>query len=213
MKNLSEVVFLATRKWRLVAVLLSAGILAGALAGVAFANSDTTQTATADSIYQSFIGKLAANLGVSQDQVSAAVDTTKKQMLDEAVQQGRITQEQADKMAVKKGLGFGCLGRDKDKNSMGYGMKGNGRNLELAAKALGISTEQIKTELQSGKNISDIVSGQGLTMDQFGQKMLELKKAEISQAVADGKITQEQADKMLQRMEKHLNNTASGTSN
>jgi len=194
---------------------LSAVILVGVVTGAAFANNDTTQSATADNMYQSFITKLAANLGVSQDQVTAAVDTTKQQMLDEAVTSGRLTQEQADKMAANKGLGFGCFGRDKGQNHMGNGkdMRGNGRNLDMIATALGMTTDEINTELQAGKKLQDIVTEKGLTMDEFNQKMLELRKAAITQGVTDGKMTQEQADKMLQRMELHSNNAASGTSN
>ncbi|MDF9407704.1 YckD family protein [Pelotomaculum isophthalicicum JI] len=118
-------------------------------------------------------------------------------MLDEAVQQGKITQAQADKIAAGKDFGLGRLGFLNGKK----GLEGKGRNLDGMASALGITTEQLKTEMQAGKKIQDIVTGQGMTMDQFYQKMLELKKAEISQAVTDGKMTQEQADKMLQRME------------
>lgn len=42
-------------------------------------------------------------------------------------------------------------------------------------------------------------------MEQFSQKMQEQRKEDISKGVADGKITQEQADKMFQNMEQRIN--------
>ena len=96
-----------SKKWRIGAMVLSMAILAGAVTGAAFAGTyQSNNSQAADAFYQSFVSKLAANLGVSQDKLTAALDVTKKQMLDEAVQQGKITREQADKMALQKGFGF-----------------------------------------------------------------------------------------------------------
>jgi len=199
---MKEGVYLKLNKMRVGAILLAVVILTGAIAGMSFAATDQTGSTTIDALYQNFVSKLAANLGVTQDQVTTALEATKQQMLDEAVQQGKITQEQADKIAAGKGFGLGMFGINHD--------KGQGRNLDSMASALGITTEQLKTEIQAGKKIQDIVTECGMTMEQFNQKMLELKKSEISQAVADGEMTQEQADKMLQRLEQGFNGQAFG---
>lgn len=199
-----------SHKWRIGAVLLVVVILAGVVTGAAFASSDQPNRPDLGNLYQSFVSKLAANLGLGQDQVTAALDATKKQMLDEAVQQGKITQEQADKISSSKGFGFGGFGfsHDKGRNFKGKdnNFKGSGRNLDGVANVLGMTTDQFKTESQSGKKIQEIVTEHGMTMDQFNQKMLELKKDAISKAVADGKLTQDQANKILQNME-HFKNT------
>ncbi|MCL5058419.1 MAG: YckD family protein [Actinobacteria bacterium] len=188
-----------SKKWRLGGVLLAAVILAGSLTGMAFANTDQTGKPDFTAMYQSFISKFAANLGVSEDQVTAAMDATQKQMVDEAVQQGKLTQEQADKIQSTNfcfpGFGFGRGGDDS--------FKGPGRKLDSMATALGITTDQLNTELEAGKKIEDIAADQSMTMDQFNQKMLELKNAEISKAVSEGKLTQDQADNMLQKMGQH----------
>jgi polyhydroxyalkanoate synthesis regulator phasin len=186
-------------------------VLAGTLTGVAFANSNQTNKPDLSAVYQSFVSKFAANLGVSQDKVTEALETTKKQMLDEAVQQGRLTQEQADKIAANKDLGFGGLGfgHSRDHNFMG-----KGRNLDSIANVLGITADQLKTDFESGKKIQDIVTEHGMTMDQFNQKMMELKKDAISKAVTDGKLTQEQANKFMEKMEQRFNDATPGnTSN
>ena len=192
-----------SRKWRIGGILLAAVIFAGAVTGIAFADSDQKTGLSKDTLYRSFISKLAVNLGVDQDKVTAALDTTIKQMLDEAVQEGRLTQEQADKITANKDFGFSGLGFLHGKK---HKFIGNGRNLDGIANALGMTTDQLKTELQSGKKMQQIVTGHGMTMDQFRQKMLELKNDEISKAVADGKITQDQANQILEKMEQHFNN-------
>ena len=184
-----------SKKWRLGAVLLATVILAGAITGMAFANTDQKQINKPDvaAMYQNFIASFAANLGVSEDQVKGALDTTKKQMLDEAVAQGKLTQEQADKMNSGEGIGFFGFGPGK-----GHGFGGPGGNPEGLANILGITADELKAQFESGKKLEDIVTEHGMTMDQFNQKMEEQRKEQISKAVSDGKMTQEQADKMLQ---------------
>lgn len=184
-------------KWRVGGILLAVVILAGAVAGVAFADpAQETDQSQAGAFYDSFVAKLAANLGLEQDKVTAALDATKKQMLDEAVQEGKLTQEQADKIAAQKGMcGFGF--KHKERLFDGHGLKIDG-----LAGILGLTEEQLKAEFEAGKKIEQIVTEHGLTMDQFYQKVLEMRKEAISKLVTEGKITQEQADKMLEKMER-----------
>ncbi|BAF60118.1 MAG: DUF2680 domain-containing protein [Pelotomaculum sp.] len=195
-----------SRKWRIGAILLAAVVFAGAVAGIALADPGQSQNAVFNDLYQSFVSKLAANLGLEQDKVTAALEATKKQMLDEAVQQGKITQEQADKIASGKGFGLGMFGPRHGKGDFtGKGFYGRGPNLEDAASILGMTVDQLKTELQS-KKMSQIITEKGMTMDQFHQKMMELKKEAISSAVEEGKLTQEQADKIIEKMGQRFKN-------
>ncbi|AZT89533.1 DUF2680 domain-containing protein [Caldicellulosiruptor changbaiensis] len=65
---------------------------------------------------------------------------------------------------------------------------------ELAAKALGISVDELVKKLQSGKTINDILKEKKLTVDQFKKKLYDLRVAEIDKLLKDGKITQQQAE-------------------
>jgi uncharacterized SAM-binding protein YcdF (DUF218 family) len=183
---------LKTGKSRIVGILLALALIVCAVTGTAFATTDKQDDSSRANLYQDFVAKLAANLGIDQDKVTAAIEATKKQMLDEAVQQGKITQEQADKIAARKDRGFCGFGFGEGK--MGH----RSRNLDGIANILGITSEQLKAELESGKDMKDILTEHGLTMEQFREKMQEQRKAEIERDVAEGKITREQADKMLQ---------------
>ncbi|GBF34981.1 hypothetical protein DCCM_4102 [Desulfocucumis palustris] len=189
-----------SRKWRIGSILLAMVILVGTMSSMAFADTEQAKKPDFAAVYQSFISKFAANLGVSEEQVKTAVEATKDQMIDEAVQQGKLTQEQADKMKSNEGFAFFGSGHDR-----GHGFMGPGGNPEDIANILGITAEQLKTELQSGKKFADIIAEHGITMEQFKEKMQEIRKDAISKAVSDGKLTQEQADKMIQKMEQRIN--------
>ncbi|MHB8986148.1 MAG: DUF2680 domain-containing protein, partial [Eubacteriales bacterium] len=186
-------------KRRVAGYLLVALLLTGSVAGYAFAQSGPQGSGSGQTLFQDFVARFATNLGVNQDQVLSAFESTKKQMLDEAVQQGRLTREQADKMAAKMGNDKGWAGFFGGKG-MRDGGRPFGRNLDGAAGVLGLTADQLKQELQSGKTMQQIVEGHGLTMDQFKQQMLDAQKQDLAKKVSDGKLTQEQADKIISRM-------------
>jgi hypothetical protein len=109
---------------------------------------------------------LAAALGITTDELSAAYEEASAAAITQAVEQGLITQAQADEMSAS-GRGFPLGGR-------GGGWLGE-NDIDfnaLLAEALGIST----AELQAAQE--------------------EAAQARMDQAVADGQITQEQADLM-----------------
>jgi len=210
-KNNEGVVILKSKKWRIGAILLAVVIFTGVMAGISFAGDGQTKI-DLEGVYQNFISKLAANLGIDQSIVETAINNTRQQILDEAVQEGKITQEQADKISSNPicGLagGFGFLNGKEGPGELGLAARG--RNLDDMANILGITAEELKAEMESGKNMEQIATEHGLTMEQFHEKTLELRKAEISQALENGEITQEQADKMLEGLEKGPRNHAFG---
>lgn len=190
------------RKRHITGIAVVVVLLIVAVAGVAFAGSKPQADKQGRAnLKQDFIAKFAANLGVDQAKVTEAMEATKKQMLDEAVAKGYMTREQADKMAARKGgeFGFGGFhGQKPHSDKDGGKFNSMGKDME---KILGITPEQLKEELKSGKNWQQIVTDHGLTVEQFHQKMLENKKEALAKAVADGKLTQDQYDKMIKRME------------
>jgi len=97
------------KKWYIGAILLAAVVFAGALAGVAFAGSDQPQDTALDGICQSFVAKLAANLGIEQDKIIAALDATKKQMLEKRLSRANLPRSRLTKLPIAKVLGLACL--------------------------------------------------------------------------------------------------------
>jgi len=74
------------------------------------------------------------------------------------------------------------------------------------ADALDLSTEDLQARLDAGETMWDVAESQGLTDEQFAELMLETRTTALNQAVADGAITQAQADGMLQRMQQMQEN-------
>ncbi len=65
---------------------------------------------------------------------------------------------------------------------------------------LGLTTGELNAQLAGGKTITQLAEAKGISQDQLNQKLASLVKAGLDQAVADKKITQEEADQMLQHM-------------
>jgi len=176
-------------------------LLIVAVAGVAFAGSKPrSDKPVRTNLYQDFVARFAANLGVDQAKVTEAIEATKKQILDEAVANGELTREQADKMAAMKSGEFGIGGIHVKKlrpDNRGDKFNFMGKDME---KILGITHDQFKEELKSGKSFETILSDHGMTVEQYHQKMLESRKEALDKALAEGKITQDQYDKMTKRV-------------
>jgi len=71
----------------------------------------------------------------------------------------------------------------------------------LLTEVLGLTPEEIKAELQAGKTIIEIAAAQGFTEEQLKEAMNAAMAAKLQQKVTDGTLTQEQADRMLQRLQ------------
>ena len=99
------------------------------------------------------------------------------------------------------GLGPGLLGRGM------FGRDGGGQwtMFDTAAEALGLTPEELFAELHSGKSLEEIAEEQGVEMeavqDALKAAQAEARQEAIKQAVEDGKMSQEQADWLLEGLE------------
>lgn len=66
---------------------------------------------------------------------------------------------------------------------------------------LGMTQEEILTERQAGKTLADLAKEKGVTDQQLIDAMLAGRQEAIAQAVKDSRLTQAQADWMLEKME------------
>ena len=189
-------------KKKIVLLTLAAFTLAALFAGVALAQTPpAADHPKGPALFQAFLEKLAANLGVEQSKLVDAVKQTELQMVDEAAQQGKLTTEQAQKIKdrIEQGKFFPMGHFPGPRN--GAKAKFRGKQLDELAQALGINADELKAELQQGKKIADIAQEKGLTMDQLGQKLLDARIQAIQQKVKDGKISQEKADEIIKKLQ------------
>ncbi|MBI2706272.1 MAG: hypothetical protein HYX32_13405 [Actinobacteria bacterium] len=113
--------------------------------------------------------------------------------LDELVQDGTITQDQANKIKDK----FQSL------RGPGRGPKAPfmlGKGLEEVAASIGISVDQLKTELQSGKSIAEVAQANGADPQKVINDLVASASRRIDEAVTAGKVPADRADQMKARL-------------
>jgi hypothetical protein len=88
---------------------------------------------------------------------------------------------------------------------MGRGM-GSRVELEAAADALGMTVDELQTQLWGGKTLADLAEEKGIDLAEVQAAVEAAQEAamreKITQAVEDGTITQEHADWLLEGLEK-----------
>jgi hypothetical protein len=147
--------------------------LLGGLAGLALAVALTGGVALADSgsvtqsrhpLRQAFRQHLASDLGVSDDQLTAAVKQAANETIDDAVAQGTLSQPQADELKQRVA--------DGDADALwGFGRRHPGARIRQAvgadiAKQLGITPDELQTELAHGQTLQEIITAHGKTVDE-----------------------------------------------
>jgi hypothetical protein len=161
-------------------------------------------TAATSSVCNEFITHFSSDLGVSQDKVNSAFQDAVGQTLADEVKAGHITQGQAD--AIKKRMAgkapctlAGSLG---GKNAAG-GAVYQQALLSAAASALGVSTDTLKADLAKGMTLHQIADAQNppVTEAQFRSRLIAALKPMLDRAVTDKKITSDQEQKILQRLQ------------
>jgi hypothetical protein len=86
----------------------------------------------------------------------------------------------------------------------GFDHFGGGRwtMFDAVAEALGLTPEELFAELHAGKSLAEVAEAQGVEMETLQDAMQAARVEAIQQAVEDGTLTQEQADRMLERPER-----------
>lgn len=110
--------------------------------------------------------------------------------------------------AQPSGVLGACIG-------MGQAIRGaGGRLIDVLADLTGLSTTDIQAKRAAGESIADIAKDEGVNPDDVVAKALEARKALLDQKVADGTITQDQADavyaQMKERLTERVTTTATG---
>ena len=73
----------------------------------------------------------------------------------------------------------------------------NGEHLDAVSGLLGITSDELKTELRSGKSLAEIATEKGVDTQKVIDAIVAELTEKVNEKVAEGKITQNQADTML----------------
>lgn len=185
--------------------LLAGGVLAALVVGIiavagAGAQEDTTEARPVDH----YLELLAGNLGISVDELTGALTQSQIDLINEKVADGTITQEDADAIIERVQSGEGRLfppfigGRHGGPGGPCHRLVAN--VVENAAGVLGMDVDALKAELQDGNSLADVATAQGMDVEQFKTDLLAAIGSDLDAKVADGTITQEQADDILAKV-------------
>jgi len=166
--------------------------------GAGFAQQDNT---TVDS----FLAKVAAKLGIDEGELKTAVDEAYGETIDEQLAAGDLTQGQADRL---KERGFEVAPMFGPRGGR-FPMAGV-RLMESAAEVLGLSTDDLMAQLRDGKSLTEVAEAQGISAEKLTTDLLAKAKAQLDTLVSDGKLTQEQADKIYSQTESNIDKIISG---
>lgn len=72
-----------------------------------------------------------------------------------------------------------------------------GMRLAPLTDVLGIDAEELRTRLDGGETIADIATGEGIAVDDVVADLVSGVEERLAAAVADGRLTQEEADEKL----------------
>jgi len=184
-----------------------AALAAGGAVGGALAASGTFDPKAER---QAFLNDAAGRLGVTSSKLEDALKGAAIDRVDAALAAGRITKDEADAMkaAINSGkLPLG-LGPGLEMHADGHGIGGM---LDAAATYLGLTQDQLRTQLESGKSLADVAKAQNKSVDGLKQAMIAAVQSKLDQAVKDGRLTSDQRDQMLADFKAHIDDLVNGT--
>jgi len=194
-----------TRKLTIGAALVA--IAAGG--GIAYAATKGTSDPQ-----KAYLDNVAKRLNVTPEKLREALKGAADDQIDEAVKNGQLTKEQAERLKARAGngplpfvgppiLGHGMRGGFRHRE-LGFGFRALHAGSEAVAKYLGLSTDELRDELMSGKSLADVAKAQNKDVDGLKKVIVDEAKTQLDKAVDDKMLTREQADKMLSELEDHV---------
>jgi hypothetical protein len=155
-----------------------------------------------------FFNRLAAKLGLDAARVQTAAKEVQKEQIDAAVAAGRLTPEMATRLKERVDAGDIVLGHGPGgkRGPGGPGRGGAFGDPQALATWLGITPEQLRTELHegTGKSLAQVAQAHGKTRDALIAFLTDQTKTQLDQAVAAGRLTRQQADEMLARFQQNV---------
>jgi|AutmiccommuBRH23_1029490.scaffolds.fasta_scaffold00388_42 hypothetical protein len=138
--------------------------------------------------------------------------------LAEAVAAGELTEDQAkllqERLEERVADGFLFNQYQRFGNALGSYMRlraekmwesGNGLIGQILDK-LEITMDDLKARISGGETLEDIANEAGIDLDAIHEERIQAQLEKVEQALADGKITEAQADRIRERLNTQLEN-------
>jgi transcriptional regulator with XRE-family HTH domain len=162
------------------------------------------------------IAELAEAQGVPLQDVADALVAAETERLQQAVEDGRLTQEEAvERLALMEENILerlesgerGLLGGPGGPRGMGGPGKPGGphiEHLDVIAEVLGMTPDEVREAVSGGQTIAELAEAQSVPLQDVADALVAAEAERLQQAVEDGRLTQEEADKRLALMEENI---------
>jgi hypothetical protein len=194
---------------------LGAVLLLG-VAGVAVAQTQSDDHAAER---QAFLDDVAKRLGVTTEQLEQAFKDARLAQVDKALADGKITEDEAQRMkdGIESGQGpmFGP-GPGFERHRGGFGPGGEMHHgppafFDAAADYLGVTEAELRQAFIDGKSLADLAEEKGKSAQGLEDAIVASVSKSLDEAVAAGRITEEQKTEMLDRLSEHVSDLVQGT--
>lgn len=141
----------------------------------------------------------AKQLGVTPAKLDAALRQAFENRVDQAVEDGALTQEQADAMKARleEGdvplVGVPFLGGHRQG---GLGPRHGFRDLEAAQTYLGVTEAELRTALGERKTLAEIAKAEGKPVDGLVDAIVAATTKKLDEAVTAGRLTKARRDEI-----------------
>jgi polyhydroxyalkanoate synthesis regulator phasin len=195
-----------------VLVVASLGAAGAIAAGKVFSPGEETKAVIDDA---------AAQLGIEPSELSDALKQALENRIDEAVDEGRLTEEQATRLKDRLGesaypLLFGMgMGPGPRGHGFGFGFGQRGPFIghfaifDTAAEYLGMSEAELR-EAMRDQTLAQIAKEKGKTAAGLVNELVATQTKRIDEAVDEGKLTDEQAASLKEGLESRMEALVNG---
>ncbi len=154
------------------------------------------------------VAEIAEEQGVELEDVVDAVLADAEENLAEAVENGQLTQEEADEKLANLAEnitehfteGFPQPRLD----TRDWMMAKRGAQLETLSTALGLPVADVGAALRDGQTVAEIAEEQGVELEDVVDAVLADAEEKMAQAVENGQLTQEEADEKLANLAENI---------
>ena len=193
--------------WKIAIMVLAALALAGAVSGVVLAQTGGDGTPAPEE-RPNFVARLAENLGISQEELEAAIRQTALDLVDERVAAGDLTEEQAARIRerIESGEGLPFFGRPHHPRPHAGGYIG-----QEVAGFLGITLEELQQARADDQSLAQIAEANGVSRDDLIAFLVGEMEETLAAKVEAGKLDQARADEILARFQERVDDLVDRT--
>lgn len=200
-----------SRRKRTVAIgaAVALAVAGGGVAYAATSNSDPRDAVLRDA---------AQRLNVTPGELRSALEGAFGDQLDQAVKDGKLTQQQADQIKqriARYGVPLGGPIGPGGPGGHGFGRGGPGHGplgvgLDAAASYLGLTRVQLDRQLRNGRTLAEVARAQGKSADGLEQALVDAARTQLDRVVADRKLTADERDRILSEIREHVADLVNG---